>query len=269
MIAARALQRFQDGFARVLLTIDVRTDDLPPEIARLVVQPGFAVYRNTVMKGCIDALQANYPSVARLVGNEWLRAAAAVFVRTNLPRLPMLLDYGAGFADFLDAFPPAAELPYLSGVARLDRFWTEAHTARDEAPVDPAMVARLRQAELARTVLRPHASARWVWFDAQPIVTIWRRNRAPCEDDAAETEWRGEGVLVVRSEGAVENVDLDPAGCAFLDACASGRTLSDAAMVALAVNAQSDLARLMARLLDAGAFGRLDILDDEAKEQTR
>ncbi len=269
MIEARALQRFQDGFADALLAINARTDDLPPEIARLVAQPGFAVYRNTVMKGCIDSLQANYPSVARLVGDEWLRAAAAVFVRTNLPRLPMLLDYGAGFEDFLAAFPPAAELPYLSGVARLDRFWTEAHTARDEAPIDAAIVAHLRPAELARTVLRPHASARWAWFDAQPIVTIWRRNHAPCEDDATEIEWRDEGVLVVRREGAVENADLDAAGCAFLDACASGRTLSDAAMAALAVNARSDLARLMARLLDAGAFGRLDILDDEPKEQTR
>ena len=28
----------------------------------------FAVYRNTVLKGCIDALQANYPTVGQLVG---------------------------------------------------------------------------------------------------------------------------------------------------------------------------------------------------------
>jgi hypothetical protein len=32
-------------------------------------QPGFAVYRNTVLKGCIDALQANYPTVHALVGD--------------------------------------------------------------------------------------------------------------------------------------------------------------------------------------------------------
>ena len=33
-------------------------------------QPAFAVYRNTVMKACIDALQANYPAVTRLVSEE-------------------------------------------------------------------------------------------------------------------------------------------------------------------------------------------------------
>ena len=61
------LETFQDGFANALLALEPSVD-CAPELAYLVAQPGFAVYRNTVMKGCIDALQANYPAVARLVG---------------------------------------------------------------------------------------------------------------------------------------------------------------------------------------------------------
>jgi len=263
------LQRFQDGFARALLAEDCAAAGLAPEVARLAAQPAFAVYRNTVMKGCIDALQANYPSVARLVGEEWFRAAAAIYARANLPRHPTLADYGADFADFLAAFAPAADLPYLAGVARLDRFWTEAHTARDEAPFGVAAVARLAPGELARTVLRPHASARWAWFDAQPIVTIWRRNRYPDSADDGEIEWHGEGALIVRPEAAVEHVELDAAACAFLDACAAGRTLADAAAAALAVSAETDLARRMARLLDAGAFGHMDLLPHEPQDCPR
>jgi hypothetical protein len=263
------LRQFQAGFASALLAAEPCPGDLPPEIARLVVQPAFAVYRNTVTKGCIDALQANYPSVARLVGEEWFRAAAAIFVRANLPRHPTLAIYGEGFADFLAAFAPAAELPYLPGVARLDRFWTEAHAAPDETPVDAASVARLGPEALARTVLRPHASARWAWFDRQPIATIWRRNRYPDESDKSEFDWRAEGVLVVRPGGSVANIDLDAAGCAFLDVCASGGTLAEAAGSALAADAQADLAHLIARLLEAGAFGRLVMVDHEAKEYCR
>jgi hypothetical protein len=264
-----ALRQFQDGFARALLATEPRAGDLSPEIARLAAQPAFAVYRNTVMKGCIDALQANYPSVARLVGEEWFRAAAAIFVRTRLPRQPTLAVYGEGFADFLAAFEPAADLPYLPGVARVDRFWTEAHVAPDEAPADPAAVARLGPEQLARTVLRPHASARWAWFDAQPIATIWRRNRYPLEGGETEINWRGEGVLVVRARGTVESVGLDVAGCAFLDACAAGRTLGEAAAAALAVDGEADLARLMAQLLEAGAFGPMDSPDRAPKGPTR
>ncbi len=264
--ASGSLQRFQDEFARALLAEDRASAGLAPGIAHLAAQPAFAVYRNTVMKGCIDALQANYPSIARLVGDEWFRAAAAIYARESLPRHPTLADYGADFADFLAAFAPAAELPYLPGVARLDRFWTEAHTARDEAPLAAAAVARLAPDELGRTVLHPHASARWAWFDAQPIATIWRRNRYPDGADDGEIAWRGEGVLVVRPEAVVGHLALDAGTCAFLDACAAGRTLADAAAAALAASAATDLLRLMAQLLEAGAFARLHVPDRRTKE---
>jgi hypothetical protein len=40
----------------------------------------FKVYRNTVLKGCVDALAANFPTVLRLVGEDWFRAAALIHV---------------------------------------------------------------------------------------------------------------------------------------------------------------------------------------------
>jgi len=203
------LEQFQERFAGALMAPQ-------PEPDALTRQPGFAVYRNTVMKGCIDALQANYPAVARLVGEKWFRAAAAVYVRAHLPSSPSLLHYGERFAAFLAGFEPAAGLPYLPGVARLDRFWTEAHVASD-AP--------------ARG-LRPHASARWAWFDAQPVFTIWQRNRAPGPLDESDLDWRGEGALVFRTRDAVEWLPLDERGCALLDARAAGAKLADEAALA-------------------------------------
>jgi hypothetical protein len=247
------LAAFQDAFAAALLA------DEPAALApRLAAQPGFAVYRNTVLKGCIDALQANYPAVARLVGEEWFRAAAAVYARAELPAQASLLDYGAGFARFLEGFAPAAELPYLPAVARLDRFWSEAHAARDEAPVAAALVAGLPHEALARTILRPHASARWAWFDGTPAHTLWSRNRFGEEGaalDLSSIGWRGEGALIVRPRDGVEHLALDAADCAFLDACAAGRDLAAAAEAALARAPGCNLALLMKRLLEAGAFG--------------
>ncbi|MGH8623581.1 MAG: HvfC/BufC family peptide modification chaperone, partial [Burkholderiales bacterium] len=231
-----------------------------PEAAALTAQPAFAVYRNTVMKGCIDALQANYPAVARLVGEEWFRAAAAIYVREAPPADPTLLRYGANFADFLARFEPAADLPYLPGVARLDRLWTEAHAAANEDAVDPAAVAHLAPEALAGTVLHPHPAARWAWFADAPIYTIWSRNRADGAP-AADLDWRPEGALIVRPHDAVEWIALDAAGCAFLDACAAGGTLAVAARAALEVQGTADLARLMSNLLEAGAFSGMAVDD--------
>lgn len=244
-----ALRAFQDSFAHALRAPATSAS----RIAALTVQPGFAVYRNTVLSGCIDALRANYPAVERLVGAEWLRAAAATYARAVPPSHPTLLDYGAGFAQFLRTFAPAAELPYLAGVAQLDRFWSEAHIARDEPPLQPAAITQL---DLERATLRPHAAARWAWFDELPIFTIWQRNRdAAFDHDAAPAiTWRGEGALITRPYGAVQSTQLDAGGCALLDACAAGRPLAEAAQAASSVDDQVDLAQLMATLLTAGVF---------------
>jgi len=249
------LARFQDDFAQALLATDGAA---PPALAAVTVQPAFAVYRNTVMKGCIDALQANHPAVSRLVGEEWLRAAAAVYVRDALPALPMLLEYGADFADFLAQFEPAAELPYLPGVARLDRFWSEAHVAASEDALAPAAITPLASGNFFRARLQPHAATRWAWFADAPIYTIWSRNRGDTAFDG-DIDWHGEGALLTRPQDSVQWCALDRAGCAFLDTCAAGGTLADAAQSALEAQADADLGRLMTSLLEAGAFSRLDL----------
>ena len=144
------LTAFQDGFSAALIGRAAQA----PWLSALESQPGFAVYRNTVLKGCIDALQASYPTVCQLVGTDWFRAAAAVYARAQPPRDGLLMDYGDGFAHFLDQFAPAADLPYLSAVARLDRCWTECHLAAD------ATASALRAQQAPRFVERRRGSHR-------------------------------------------------------------------------------------------------------------
>lgn len=241
------LGQFQDDFVDALFA---PIGDMPSVLAS---QAGFSVYRNTVMKGCIDALQANYPAVTRLVGEEWMRGAAAIYVRAYPPQDPRLFYYGESFADFLAGFEPAAGLPYLADVARLDRFWAESHAAADDASLDADALSRVAPGELASMVLQPHTSARWAWFGSGPIYSIWRRNREAVDDDS-EIEWQGEGALLVRPHGTVQWMALDAAGCAFLDACRSGLPLAQAAAAALEVQRDADIASLLARLLEAGAY---------------
>lgn len=253
MINAGTLARFQDEFAHALLATDGTAS---PAMAAVAAQPAFAVYRNTVLKGCIDALQANYPAITRLVGEEWMRAAAAVYARRTLPVQPMLLEYGADFAGFLARFEPAGELPYLPGVARLDRYWTEAHAAASGQTLTAASVAALADGNFFRARLQRHAATRWAWFSDAPVYTIWSRNR---NDDAidGDIEWRAEGALLTRPRDTVRWTALDRAGCAFLDGCAAGGTVADAAQAALAAQPEAHLGRLISQLLEAGAFSRL------------
>lgn len=258
MIAAGALSRFQDDFARALVSTG---SDTSSSIAALTAQPAFAVYRNTVMKACIDALQANYPAVTRLVGEEWFRAAAAIFVRESLPTVPMLLDYGASFPDFLARFEPAAELPYLPGAARLDRYWTESHIAASEESIDAASLRNIAPADFFHIRLRPHTAARWAWFEAAPVYTIWAANRGDGPLDG-DVDWRPEGALITRKNDAVAWRPLGRDGCAFLEACASGGTLAEAIQSTVEFNPGADVGKLIAEFVEAGAFSRVELNPD-------
>jgi hypothetical protein len=247
-VLSSSLADFQDRFAEALMNGDATA-------GTLAAQPGFAVYRNTVMKGWVDALVANYPSVRRLVGDAFFHAAAAEYARMNPSSDPRLWCYGKNYAAFLATYAPAASLPYLPGVARLDRCWTEAHGAATAPVLDTASLAGLAPEQLAACSLAPHPAARWAWFDGLPVYTIWRRNReAGDEEDGDALAWQGEGALLLRPADSVGWRALDAAGCAFMDACADGQPLGMAVAAAIAADALADIATLLAMLLQAGAF---------------
>ncbi|MBD9394570.1 DNA-binding domain-containing protein [Acidovorax sp. ACV01] len=245
------LTDFQDGFSAALLGAGHA-----PTTAWLVAleaQPGFAVYRNTVLKGCVDALQASYPTVCQLVGEGWFRAAAAVYARQQPPCDGLLVDYGAGFGDFLAGFEPAAGLPYLPAIARLDRGWTECHLAADATAVDRAWWARQAPETLPALQLHPHPAAHWTWCNGHPAYRLWQSHREGLALPESMA-WAGDGGLLTRPHAEVTWRPLSRAGVALMDACAEGLALEAAATRALDTDPATDFAALMGNLLDAGAL---------------
>jgi hypothetical protein len=266
-----SLARYLQAFDAALCAAQPRA--AAPSLAHLIAQPGFAIYRNTGLKACIDALQANFPAVVRLVGEEWFRAAAAVYARAQLPASPVLLIYGDGFAEFLAGFAPAADMPWLAEVARVDRLWSEAHVAADDTTLAAADLLRLAPEDLSRTGLRLHPATRWCCSREVPLHTLWSRNRDPAWT-GGDIAWHGEGVLLTRPHLAVERAAIDAAGAALLAACADGGSI--AAAVAAAASAAAvtvgdevdvapvpDLSSIISCFLQAGAFAGLRTLPSD------
>src|SRR5580692_709296 len=174
----------------------------------------FAVHRNNVVVGLIKTLQARFPVVEKLVGEEFFAAMARIFVAKIPPRTPILTTYGEEFADFIAAFEPVREIGYLADVARLEAARTRAYHAADAAPVNPSRFAVLDPDAVSEIRVTLHPSAEIV-RSPHPIVTIWAMNcgeqeLAPIED------WRSEDALVVRPHLDVEVRPLPPGGATFL-----------------------------------------------------
>ena len=247
------LLKFQDAFVEALAGGPA---GLSPWLAAADHgEAGLSVYRNTIARGCVDALAANFPTVATMVGEDWFRAAAALFAREAPPTHAALLDYGENFPAWLDRFPPAQDLPYLAGVAHLDRLWTEALFA-GEAPSLPAEAfSELAPETLAQARVRLHPSVRFAAFGAG-LPSLWAGAREGRDD--LELFEAAEGLLLSRPDALVAYRIIGPADCAFLAACRMGRPLAEAMGLAAEADPGADLQILFAALIDAKIFSGLD-----------
>ena len=210
----------------------------------------FAAYRNNVVVGLVNALGTRFPATQRIVGEEFFRAMARVFVTAHPPRSPLLMTYGDDFPDFIAGFPPTAEMPYLADVARLEAARTRAYHAADAAPLAPEEIACLKSDSLQGLRFLLHPSAQVV-RSAHPIVTLWAMNSGERELGPVE-DWRPEDALIARPRLEVEVRALPVGGAAFIVQLLAGQTLEEAATAALADAGDFDLARNLAGLIGAG-----------------
>ncbi len=238
---------FQDAFVAALAG---SPSALSPWLAPGEGAAGLSVYRNTIAKGCVDALAANFPTVLSMVGEDWFRAAAALFAREAPPASAALLDYGEAFPAWLERFPPADDTPYLAGIAHLDRLWTEALFAA-EAPILTAQALAAEDLAVARLPLHP--SVRFASFEVG-LPSLWSAARAGRED--LELSDQTEALLCVRDKGAVMHRVIGAAETAFLRACRDGHTAAEAAERGLEADPGVDLAPLFATLIADGVFAR-------------
>ena len=233
------------GFAAALLD-----PALPPPCG--LPERRFAIYRNNVVFGLIEALGARFPVCRRLLGEECFDAAAALFARQKPPRSPVLHEYGEGFAEFLEAFPPFAEFDYLGDMARLEAALGRAYHAADAAPLAPARLASLAPEALDRSTLTLHPSLELV-ASSRPVLSIWRAHQAGGPPDISTLE-DGEDALILRPDLDVETHLLPLGGRVFLTAVLEGRTLGEAIARALRSAAGFDLAAMLTLLLSSRAI---------------
>jgi hypothetical protein len=218
----------------------------------------FGVYRNNAVMGQVLTLEDAYPVAARLVGTEFFRAMAAAYCTGEVPHSPVMAEYGASFPAFIEGFTPAASLPYLGDVARLERAWVEAYHA-SESPVLEAGALMAAIAAGARASVVMHPSVRLV-HSPYPVVSIWEANTDPLAARVVHLSEGPESCVVARPYHDVEVYRLGSGGVTFLAALLRGEDLTSAAALAVTEADAFDLVfhlRLLveARLVVASGMG--------------
>lgn len=241
------LADFQHAFWRDLWAAE------PTPGSPWAAQAGFAVYRNTVLKGCVDNLLALFPAVRRLTGDTWFSAVALAYAREHPPLNGCMAHYGQGLPEHLAHNLPVGELPWLPEVAWLDVLWSQCHTAADAPLLTPETVMALDATALAHTRLVPHPATRWRVCANWPAHSLWQAAREAWPDPNPAT-WAGQCTLLTRPHGVVLALECGLGTCALLDACARGEPVGAAVAGALATEPGLDLAATLGHLIANGAF---------------
>lgn len=247
----------QQDFAAALLDPDL------PVPAGLTAWNGsdpaqrFRVYRNNVIVSLIDALADTFEVTQQLVGEDFFRAMARLYAYSHPPQSRLMAFYGASFPAFIETFPPAAGLPYLADVARLEYLRVVAYHAADLPGVsaDALATALADEAALPTLDMSLHPSLA-VLASASAVVSLWAAHQGVLELATVAPDMPETG-LVLRHGLEVEVMQIPTAAGTFISALQAGSSLGTAAAEAALIDAEFDLVGILGLLLQKSAITEL------------
>lgn len=207
-----------------------------------------AIYKNNVYHRLVEALRDTYPAVERLTGTEFFQFAALIYATAVKPERGTLLSYGNAFPEFLRTFPPAAGVPYLADVARLEYLHLKAYHGPDAEPLTVGLGCCRPEASVS---LHPTAQLMESEF---PASRIWELNRREGEVEASELPAEQEFLLVIRPHRKVEVRRVSEGVYAALLAFGRGASIECARTEAVSVEPRINFDRTINALSIAGTF---------------
>jgi hypothetical protein len=177
---------------------------------------------------------------------------ARFHIRATPPTSPLLFEYGRGFPGFIEAYEHAGAMPWLADTARIERAWLDAYHAADAEPLSAAILGSVPPERLADLILVAHPATRIV-RSGFAAVTIFAANRSEAPVHPIDAS-ASEDALITRPDHDVVVTRLPPGGAVFLASLVAGRSLGEAAALALEASREFDIASNIAGMMEAGAF---------------
>ncbi len=204
----------------------------------------FGVYRNNVAHSLSSALVDGFPVLTKLLGEEFFRQMALVYLRIHPPASQLIMHYGAAMPTFLVGFPGTVHLKYLPDVARLELALRRAYHAGDAEAIAPADLTQLDQATLmdTRLVLAPAVETLTSEF---PVLSIWEFNM----QDGPKPTMQAEEILISRRGYDPVAQRLPVGGAIFVNALIKGHAFGTALGLATSEVADFDLTATLSALI--------------------
>lgn len=180
------------------------------------------IYHNNILVSLTEALQSIYPNIQRLLGEDFFKAAANIYIPQNLPHTGSLIEFAGNFAEFLADFEHTKEMLYLVDIAKIDWACHQIYHAKDSPLFDLNKLRNIPEAEYEQIkfILNP---ASFILKSAYPvlhIIKICQEIVGP--EETVNLEEGGDNILIIRKEMEITFDRLSGAEFSFLQAIAEG-----------------------------------------------
>jgi hypothetical protein len=222
------LARVQGDFQDYLLRGGTAVETHVFGTARVPLATRLGIYAGAYRSRLADALQANFPALAQLLGAADFHGLAAAYVDTHDSPHFSIRYYGEALAQFLASHEQYASAPVLAELARWEWTMTEVFDAAEAAPLTHEALACVAPEQWAQLRFTFHPSVRrlaLLWN----VPQLWQalteqRERPPASLGTAPLEWllwRHELTSYFRSLSGTEAKILDAArsGWPFGELC--------------------------------------------------
>jgi hypothetical protein len=236
------------------------SDCAPASLCAQIIEDGIAperrlaIYRNNAVEGFLKTLQATFPTIVRLSGEDWFRQVGRRYMHRHPSRSGNIHYIGEQFATFLDAQLVGSSYEYFADVARLEWAYQEVLVAADHPSFDLSALALVPPTDYGALTFSTHPAMRLV-RSRFPVLAIWRANRPDAvSDEAIALDQGSSSVLVIRRADHVELRELPPSAFALLAALMRGESLERAAECALEMDPGVALDAALGRVVSLGAL---------------
>jgi hypothetical protein len=238
------LRKLQTEFAQQILSKQPSTESSLQEIISDKGIPAFRrlqVYQNNVLTSLTESLQAVYPIVERLVGEEFFRYMTEEYIFLHPSCSGDLHAYGKDFSGFVADFNPAKTVPYLSEVAQLEWGYHEVFHAAAHDKMDIKALHAFPKENYEQIKFRLHPASRLFAFNF-PVSYICKIcTNENSENDNIVLPEQGEKILLIREDLDIEMKVLSEAEFTFLSCFQQNENLSIACEKVFAIDENFDV----------------------------
>jgi Putative DNA-binding domain len=222
-----------------------------PAVVKGRIARRYAVYRNNVTIGLIRALEANFPLVRKLLGEEYFAGFARDFAQSHPPQSPLMFQYGSEFPRVLERAEDLAAYPYLADVAQLEILWRESYHAADAKPLAADALASIDSAILFDCKFDVHPATRLIQ-SRFAVHSVFAANHSGAEDLVDPNQHQC--ALITRPYFDVTLHAITSDQFEFFHALMNSHSLGDALDSAANIEPNFDFSGTLALLLQSGAF---------------